>query len=426
MLHYFSVQTINRLVKGIPKVQAANLSSQTKPYSLLIICLILTACSAVTHGFSMFLYSALLPEVRAFFQLSYSTASFISALLFIAYMLTSLISGVLLTKLGGYKLFLFTIGLTPILLVLAVLSPWALGFAICLAFVSGCAVANWNAIVALSSDIIPLKYRNRILGLASSGAAFAITLNGILIALFLPELSLQSFWFVCAGITTVIALLSFMYLPKPEDSHQEQSYNKPSIRPNVIIKSHPVALQAVLLSGFIGCISGPFLTFLSPFIVDVLKGDSNQTGSIWTMIGVAGIVGGIIIGSLADKFGILNVIKFTLLSFALSIMTLLWDAKLWVLWSAASIFAFLYFPVWGLIASHISQFVDSKQGALIVSLGMVGYGCGNAFASSVCGILLDLSSQYSQVNGFTLVYGWILSWAFIAAFWCQKMQQKSD
>ena len=404
-------------------MQAANLSSPTKPYSLLIISLILTACSAVTHGFSMFLYSALLPEVRDLFQLSYSSASFISALLFIAYMLTSLISGVLLTRLGGYKLFLFTISLSPILLALAVLSPWALGFAVCLALVSGCAVANWNAIVALSSDIIPLKYRNRILGLASSGAAFAITLNGILIALFLPNLSLQTFWFVCAAITAVIALLSYFYLPKPNKEKEDQSYNKPSINPKIIINSHPVALQAVLLSAFIGCISGPFLTFLSPFIVDELSGNSNQTGSIWTMIGVAGIVGGLIIGSLADKFGIIQVIKFTLLSFALCIAALLWDAKLWILWTCASIFAFLYFPVWGLIASHISQYVDSKQSALIVSLGMVGYGCGNAFASSVCGILLDVSSQFDQINGFTLVYSWILGWAFIAALWCLRMQK---
>jgi len=398
-------------------LQASHSNPPKKPYTLIIISLILTACSAVTHGFSMFLYSALLPEVRDLFQLSYSTASFISALLFIAYMLTSLISGVLLTKLGGYKLFLLTIGISPVLLALAVLSPWALGFAICLAFVSGCAVANWNAIVALSSDIIPLKFRNRILGLASAGAAFAITLNGILIALFLPELSLQAFWFVCAAITAAIALLSFIYLPKPKEEAQEQNYQKPSINPKTI------ALQAVLLSAFIGFISGPFLTFLSPFIVDVLKGDSNQTGSIWTMIGVAGIVGGIIIGALADKFGIIQVIKLTLLSFAACILLLLWDAKLWVLWACASIFAFLYFPVWGLIASHISDFVDSKQSALIVSLGMVGYGCGNAFASSLCGILLDISTQYSQVDGFTLVYSWVLASACLAALWCQRMQK---
>ena len=407
-------------------MQASHSNPPKKPYTLIIISLILTACSAVTHGFSMFLYSALLPEVRDLFQLSYSTASFISALLFIAYMLTSLISGVLLTKLGGYKLFLLTIGISPVLLALAVLSPWALGFAICLAFVSGCAVANWNAIVALSSDIIPLKFRNRILGLASAGAAFAITLNGILIALFLPELSLQAFWFVCAAITAAIAFLSFIYLPKPKEEAQEQNYQKPSINPKTILKSHPVALQAVLLSAFIGFISGPFLTFLSPFIVDVLKGDSNQTGSIWTMIGVAGIVGGIIIGALADKFGIIQVIKLTLLSFAACILLLLWDAKLWVLWACASIFAFLYFPVWGLIASHISDFVDSKQSALIVSLGMVGYGCGNAFASSLCGILLDISTQYSQIDGFTLVYSWVLASACLAALWCQTMLKKND
>nr|WP_237142311.1 hypothetical protein [Pseudomonas gregormendelii] len=49
--------------------------------SIGVLALIFTACNATTHGFSIFLYSALLPEIRQVFELSYSQAAFIAALL---------------------------------------------------------------------------------------------------------------------------------------------------------------------------------------------------------------------------------------------------------------------------------------------------------------------------------------------------------
>ncbi|WP_269447902.1 MULTISPECIES: hypothetical protein [unclassified Marinomonas] len=39
------------------------------------------------------------------------------------------------------------------------------------------------------------------------------------------------------------------------------------------------------------------------------------------------------------------------------------------------------------------------------------------------GYFLNYSAQYSQVDGFTLVYSWILAAACLAALWCQRMQK---
>ncbi|MEF9672858.1 hypothetical protein QNM99_13800 [Pseudomonas sp. PCH446] len=65
----------------------------------------------------------------------------------------------------------------------------------------------------------------------------------------------------------------------------------------------PVALHILLLSGFIGSISGPFLNFLSAFVTERLDAGPQVTGSLWTLIGACGALGGMSLGSLADRWG---------------------------------------------------------------------------------------------------------------------------
>ena len=62
--------------------------------SIALLALVFTACNATTHGFSIFLYSALLPQIRQVFELSYSQAALIAALLQLFYMGASIASGI--------------------------------------------------------------------------------------------------------------------------------------------------------------------------------------------------------------------------------------------------------------------------------------------------------------------------------------------
>ncbi|MCF5038821.1 MFS transporter, partial [Pseudomonas lactis] len=136
--------------------------------SIVILALIFTACNATTHGFSIFLYSALLPQIRQVFELSYSQAAFVAALLQLFYMGASIVSGIAAAWISPRNMVKLTMALSPALLALAVATPWVLPFALCLALVSACAVSNWNAIAALVGEVIPASHRSRVLGLASS------------------------------------------------------------------------------------------------------------------------------------------------------------------------------------------------------------------------------------------------------------------
>jgi predicted MFS family arabinose efflux permease len=376
--------------------------------SIGVLALIFTACNATTHGFSIFLYSALLPEIRQQFELNYSQAAFIAALLQLFYMAASIVSGIAAAWISPRNMVRLTMAMSPALLVLAVATPWVLPFALCLALVSACAVSNWNAIAALASEVIPASHRSRVLGLASSGAAFAICLNGTLIAL-LHGISLMHFWLICAGLTLIATLLTFWALAPLAKEHDLKPGSAPSLRRVLrqwlhLCLEHPVALHVLLLSAFIGGISGPFLNFLSAFASEQLGANAQITGSLWTLIGIGGVLGGLLLGSLADRWGALKVMTLSISAFGLAMLALLWRPSLSLTWLAAGLFALFYFPVWGLMAAYLSTRLSPVQSLQVVSLSMVGYGLGSATANWLCGVLLQATGQ------FALVHGWIAGW----------------
>ncbi|MCF7533678.1 MFS transporter [Pseudomonas petrae] len=373
--------------------------------SIGVLALIFTACNATTHGFSIFLYSALLPEIREVFEMSYSQAAFIAALLQLFYMGASIVSGIAAAWISPRNMVRLTMALSPALLALAVATPWVLPFALCLALVSACAVSNWNAIAALAGEVIPASHRSRVLGLASSGAAFAICLNGLLIAL-LQGISLTHFWLICAGLTLMVTLLTFWALAPLTEHARIKPASAPSLSRVLrqwlqLCVEHPVALHILLLSGCTGAVSGPFLNFLSAFATDRLGANAQVTGSLWTLIGIGGVVGGLLLGSLADRWGGLRVMAASISAFGVSMLALLWQPGLGLTWLAAGLFALFYFPVWGLMAAYLSARLSPVHSLQVVSLSMVGYGLGSATANGFCGWLLQASGQ------FALVHGWI-------------------
>ncbi|MBD8827725.1 MFS transporter [Pseudomonas sp. CFBP 13602] len=387
--------------------------------SIVLLALIFTVCNATTHGFSIFLYSALLPQIRQVFELSYSQAAFIAALLQLFYMGASIVSGIAAAWISPRNMVKLTMALSPALLALAVATPWVLPFALCLALVSACAVSNWNAIAALVGEVIPASHRSRVLGLASSGAAFAICLNGVLIAL-LQGISLRYFWLMCAGLTLIVTLLTFWALaPLATGQHIKQS-SAPSLRRVLrqwvnLCMEYPVALHILLLSAFIGGISGPFLNFLSAFASERLGANAQITGSLWTLIGIGGVVGGLLLGVLADRWGALRVMALSISAFGLTMLALLWQPSLNLTWLAAGLFALFYFPVWGLMAAYLSARLSPMQSLQVVSLSMVGYGLGSATANWLCGWLLQATGQFG------LVHGWIVCWVTASLLLLQLM-----
>lgn len=389
--------------------------------SIALLALVFTACNATTHGFSVFLYSALLPQIRLGFDLSYSQAALIAALLQLFYMGASIASGLAAAWISPRNMVRLTIVLSPALLALAVATPWVLPFALCLALVSACAVSNWNAISALAQDVIPATHRSRVLGLASSGSAFALCLNGLLIAL-LQGLSLRQFWLICAGLTLLVTLLTLWALapikePAPREA-KAPALNQVLRQWLKLCVAQPVAMQIVLLSAFIGAISGPFLNFLSAFVREQLQASASVTGSMWTLIGIGGVIGGLLLGTLADRWGALRVMALSIGAFGLSMLGVLGHPGLLLSWLAAGLFALFYFPCWGLMAAYVGARLSPVQSLQVVSLSMVSYGLASATGNALCGWLLQVTGE------FAVVHGWIVAWVLASLLLLKRMAHR--
>jgi predicted MFS family arabinose efflux permease len=225
----------------------------------------------------------------------------------------------------------------------------------------------------------------------------------------LQGISLRHFWLICAGLTLMVTLLTFWVLAPLATGQRIKKSSAPSLRRILrqwlkLCLDYPVALHILLLSAFIGGISGPFLNFLSAFASERLGANAQITGSLWTLIGIGGAVGGLLLGSLADRWGALRVMALSISAFGLAMLALLWQPSLNLTWLAAGLFALFYFPVWGLMAAYLSARLSPVQSLQVVSLSMVGYGLGSATANWLCGWLLQATGQFG------LVHGWIVCW----------------
>ena len=146
--------------------------------------------------------------------------------------------------------------------------------------------------------------------------------------------------------------------------------------------------------------------------------NAQVTGSLWTLIGIGGVVGGLLLGSLADRWGALRVMALSISAFGLAMLALLLQPSLSLTWLAAGLFALFYFPVWGLMAAYLSACLSPVQSLQVVSLSMVGYGLGSATANWLCGWLLQATGQFG------LVHGWIVCWVAASLLLLRQMVRR--
>ncbi|RUP84715.1 MFS transporter, partial [Corynebacterium propinquum] len=226
-------------------------------------------------------------------------------------------------------------------------------------------------------------------------------------------------WLICAGLTLLVTLLTLWALA-PHAEQAPRSATPPTFSEVArqwlrLCLEQPVALQIVLLSGFIGAISGPFLNFLSAFASDQLQASATVTGTLWTLIGIGGAVGGLLLGALADRWGALRVMARSIGAFGLAMLGLLSHPSLLLSVWAAALFALFYFPSWGLMAAYLSARLNPVHSLQVVSLSMVSYGLASAAANALCGGLLQVSGE------FAVVHAWITGWVLASLLLLKRM-----
>ncbi|MBO0664556.1 MFS transporter [Jiella sp. MQZ9-1] len=368
-----------------------------------VVTLCLTSFVAATYGFGMYLFAALLPDIRQTLSFDYGVAGVITGSAQAGFMVFALLGAFLAHRIGGAAVALLSAALCAacLLAVPAIANIVVVGAL--LTVLGGTAASAYVPIVELVARSVPYSHRGKALGLISSGTSYGVFINGLLVPVFLANGNWQGVYITVGLITcgfVAIALLAFqragLFTTKSSESPSQPGE---AAAGGGFIRSFASAEPWVLMIWAITFLNGfttlPFQSFLSPYLRDELGIGVELTGQVWTLIGFIGMFSGFLIGSLADKIGI----RWTLaLTYALVIVAcglLILVPRQWTILFSGVAFALAFYPIFGLVPGYIAKMPSRLSGTQIFSVANVTLGVG--------GIIGNLAGGTSQTITQTFV-----------------------
>ncbi len=367
--------------------------------------LIFTGFIAATYGFGIYLFPALAPEMIKDIGFSYNQMGVTTGLVQAAFMLFALISGLITARFGAFRI--IQLSSYTCLLCFAGLF-FADNFIIIsalLILMGGCAASVWVPMVEVSQQVIKPQHQGKAFGLMSSGTSYGVFINSLLIAYILPVYGWKLMWAITALIVLVLCIYS---------SFRLRSYNKPTVintNENVIVSSSTVSLKdrilslprmttiAILLMMFLNGMSCiPYQTYLSSFLVNDRGLDVETSAYVWSIIGITGMVGGFLMGWLADKITVRWALFFTYLILTASTYTLLFvDIDKISLFAMAVSFGLAFYAIFGLVPAYISKVYKNQTAALVFSFGNIALGCGGLIGNVLGGVFKANTGNFEYI-----------------------------
>lgn len=249
-------------------------------------------------GLSRFAYSPLIPAVIQEGWFSPSDAAYLGA---------ANLAGYLIGALGGRRLAAWSSPTSALRLLMLIASLAFVASAFPLSFawffvwrlLSG--VTGGALMVLAAPTVLPHVPANR-RGLASgvifTGVGLGIILSGTLVPALLTQ-GLPTTWFVLAALSFAATAVAWFWWPAATVSAPGAVTAKPSARE--LRQSGLIAVYASY--GLIALGLVPHMVFLVDYVARGLGQGIAIGGSYWVLFGVGALVGPLIAGRLADRFG---------------------------------------------------------------------------------------------------------------------------
>lgn len=376
--------------------------------SAIEVTLFFTAFIAAAYGFGIYLFATLAAEMRADLGLDYGAIGLATGIAQGGFLAASLLSGMLAPRIGPMRLILGSVAATasalllmsrlpvhdPIIMLTALLTIMGAG-----------AAAVWVPMVAIAQAIIPLRHRAKALGLISSGTAYGVFLNGLII----PPLvvagvdgSWRQVWLVMGGIALLLLVLGFWRLrglgpvtPAPAAA------TTPHLNRWQIL-TRPLALLLIATTFLNGLACMPFQTYLAPLLQDDLGQPIAFAGRIWSVIGATGMVGGFLVGLLADRVSIKWAMVMTYLVLSLAAFIVLavsagYLAPDIAMLIAAASFALAFNAIYGLVPAYISTMLAGGSATLLFGFGNIAIGLGGLAGNVIGGYTKEGTGTFTPI-----------------------------
>ena len=361
------------------------------PFVLIGMLLIVT-----TTGFARMAYGLILPYMEKDLGLSVSQGGMLGTIMFLGYLVTVGLSGMLAVRWGGKAVLL--LGGSIVIVSLFGLT-WASSFASIspFMFLSGAGSALvFTPLMSIMLGCFPER-KGTVLGILLSGAGIGMLLSGIIVPSLVGQFAVwgwRAVW-LCFGIISLVILLAALVILRnpPVSSSSGSDENKPAWLKNKGL------MKVAWLYFLIG------LAYLIPNLYQtgfmLGQGLSDRTaGFVYSIAGIFSIVGSPIWGSLSDRFG------------APRMFILAWGCAV-----AGDLFPILSPNVPGFVISSVlwgssigglitliqltaAQQVPQRVVAAAIGFISVFYAVGQMIGPGLSGWIIDLGGNYQAAYGF--------------------------
>ncbi|WP_417224558.1 MFS transporter [Amphritea sp.] len=379
----------------------------------------------ISHGFGVFLFSALVPLMQESIAISHWYLATIGALTQLSYLGGAMLLGLIGHRIDSGRLVLITGATTStLLLIMSTLNDTRL-ILLVLTCLAASAAISWGAIIELITRYAPASFCSTCLSSASSGTAWGYGLNGLLILLIVPLLGWRSGW-ILAGMFGCITLILTLFLLKQLKQRKVLTPRqaKTALAPRQlfrIIVQERAAFFACLICFMVGFATMPFSTWLNTYLAE-LSLPAALGGYTWTMSGITGMAAGFFSGKLADKKGHGMALIVIFGGFALGQLAFIYDPATYAVLAGFG-YGLMYFPMWGIIAGWVNQHYSSTATMQINGIGMVTFGLGGALGNLLAGFIQQSTGSLAGIYGVITVNAILL---LLLAIYIYLTEQPKD
>jgi len=267
------------------------------------------------------------------------------------------------------------------------------------------------------------KRRNLMTGIVLSGVSIGTLIGAPVASRLISAYDWRMSYIVVGGIVLVVGVLAAQFLRRdPTQANQEPYSGSEGEKQEPVSETHSLSLREAvhtqqfwLASGMFFCLGFCVYTIMAHIVLHAngLGISPTSAADILATIGGLSIVGRIVLGSAADRFGNRRVF---IIGFILMAATLFWlvpAKEAWELYLFAAVFGLAF---GGCITSEsplvARLFGLSSHGLILGVVNLLGFTLGAAVGPLIAGYIFDMTSSYQLafiVTAATGVVGLILT-----------------
>lgn len=387
-----------------------------------VLATILTASVAVAYGFGVYLFPALMIEMKRDLSFGYSTVGMIAGTAQIGFLVCALVGSVVSTIVGGPRFVLLSLIVCSACLLGLGFSTNSFQAGALLLILGGCAACIFVPLAEIITRNLPPGHRSTVFTLTASGASFGVFANGITVPIVVAGSGWRHVWLLAGGAGLVLASCAYCAFRYYHLLSAEPSPRSPTTdsRAGSGWLVTPAILKIWAISFLAGLALLPFLTYLVPIVREEFDYPISAAGQIWSSIGFVGMGAGFIVGALSQWIGIRQTLLLTLLCGALSAGLVWGHAALWQLHLAATLFGISFYPLFGLIAAYLTTAIPTEHLTKTFGCANVMFGLGATSGNFLGGLF------HSTFGNFVSAYAAISGVLFIALILAFTLREREN